>query len=97
MKINFTGHGLDVTPALEQFTNDKFAKLEKHFSRMTFINVTFHIENILQVAEANLGVYKNELHARAEANDMYAAVEMLVDKLDKQLIKYKEKSQDHRE
>lgn len=97
MKINFTGHGIEVTPALQQFTNDKFAKLEKHFSRITSIHVTFHVENHTQVAEATIFVHKNELHARADSDIMYTAVDMLIDKLDKQLIKYKEKNQDHRD
>jgi putative sigma-54 modulation protein len=97
MKIIFTGHGIDVTPALQQFTTEKFNKLEKHFNRITSINVTFHMEKHTQIVEANVIVHKNELHARAESDIMYTAVDLLVDKLDKQLIKYKEKHQDHRE
>jgi len=97
MKIIFTGHGIDVTPALQQFTTEKFNKIEKHFNRITSINVTFHMEKHTQIVEANVIVHKNELHARAESDIMYTAVDLLVDKLDKQLIKYKEKHQDHRD
>lgn len=97
MKINFTGHGIDVTQALQQFTTEKLNKLEKHFSRITSIHVTFHVEKHTQIAEATILVHKNELHARAESDIMYTAVDLLVGKLDKQLIKYKEKSQDHRD
>ncbi len=97
MKIIFTGHGIDVTPALQQFTTEKFNRLEKHFHRIISINVTFHVENLTQIAEANIFVNGSELHARAESDIMYTAVDLLVDKLDKQLIKYKEKHQDHRD
>lgn len=97
MKINFTGHGIDITPALQQFTIEKFEKLEKHFSKISSINVTFCVEKHTQIVEATILVNKNELHARAESDIMYAAVDLLVDKLDKQIIKYKEKHQDHRE
>ena len=97
MKINFTGHGMDVTPALKKFTEEKFNKLEKHFSRITGISVTFSVEKLRQIAEANVLVHKNELHASSESDNMYTSVDLLIDKLDKQLIKYKQKIQDHRD
>ncbi|OGV27841.1 MAG: ribosomal subunit interface protein [Legionellales bacterium RIFCSPHIGHO2_12_FULL_35_11] len=97
MKINFTGHGIDVTPALQAFANEKFAKLEKHFERITSIHVIFSIEKHNQIAEATIIVHKNELHASSESDTMYTAIDLLVDKLDKQLIKYKEKMKDHRD
>lgn len=97
MDITYTGHGVDVTPALQLFTKEKFSKLDKHFSRITSIHVTFHVEKHRQIAEANILVHKNELHASAESDIMYSAVDLLVDKLDKQLLKYKEKNQDHRD
>ena len=97
MKINFIGHGIEVTPALQEFTKEKFNKLERHFSRIVSIHVTFHIEKHIQVAEATIYVHKGELHARSESDIMYTAVDLLIDKLDKQLIKYKEKNQGHRD
>ncbi|MDF1757808.1 MAG: ribosome-associated translation inhibitor RaiA [Legionellaceae bacterium] len=97
MKINFTGHGVDVTPALQSFAEEKFHKLEKHFSRITAIHVTFSVQKHRQIAEATILVLKNELHASSESDIMYTAIDLLVDKLDKQLIKYKEKMSDHRE
>lgn len=97
MQINFTGHNVDVTPALRAFTEDKFNKLEKHFDKITSIHVVFDVEKLSQIAEASIIVVKGELHARAESEDMYAAVDTLVDKLDRQLIKHKEKIRDHRE
>src|SRR3989338_933395 len=97
MQINFTGHGLEVTPALRTFTKEKFDKLERHFDKITAINVIFDIEKLQQIAEATILVHKAELHASAASEDMYAAIDELVDKLDRQLIKHKEKIRDHRD
>lgn len=96
MQIHFTGHHVDVTPALKSFTQEKFNKLERHFDKITAINVVFNVEKIQQIAEASIFVAKNEIHARAESADMYTAVDDLVAKLDRQLIKYKEKTSNHR-
>ncbi|KTC98269.1 ribosome hibernation-promoting factor, HPF/YfiA family [Legionella erythra] len=97
MQINFTGHHVEVTPALRAFTQDKFDKLERHFDKITAINVIFDVEKLRQIAEASVLIAKGKLHARAESEDMYAAIDELVDKLDRQLIDHKERIRDHRE
>lgn len=97
MQIDFTGHGMDVTHALKTFTQEKFTRLERHFDKITSIHVTFHVEKLTKNAEATLLIAKGEIHASASSDDMYTAVDDLVDKLNKQLIKHKEKMSDHRE
>ena len=97
MQINFTGHSVDVTNALREFTTSKLDRLKRHFDKITTINVTFGIEKLRQIAEATIFVSKGELHARSESEDMYSAVDALIDKLDRQLIKHKEKLKNHRE
>ncbi len=97
MQINFTGHRMEVTPALRSFTEEKFDKLERHFDKITAINVIFDVEKLRQIAEATILVAKGELHASSESEDMYTAIDILVDKLDRQLIKHKEKLRGHRE
>ncbi len=97
MQINITGHRLDVTPALRQFTKEKFDKLQRHFDKITTINVTFDVEKLMQIAEATIFVSKAELHARSESEDMYTAIDSLIDKLDRQIIKHKEKIKGHRD
>lgn len=97
MQINFTGHRMDITPALRAFAQEKFDKLHKHFDKITAVNVVFDVEKLRQIAEATILVAKRELHASSESSDMYAAIDGLVDKLDKQLIKHKEKMRKHRE
>lgn len=91
MQINFTGHRMEVTPALRSFTEEKFDKLGRHFDKITAINVIFDVEKLRQIAEATILVAKGELHASSESEDMYTAIDILVDKLDRQLIKHKEK------
>ncbi|CAM2892619.1 ribosome hibernation-promoting factor, HPF/YfiA family [Legionella worsleiensis] len=101
MQINITGHRLDVTPALRAFTEEKFARLERHFEHITSISVVFDIEEELRkIAKATILVTKGEVHASSESEDMYAAIDLLVDKLNRQLVKHKEKIlglRDHRE
>lgn len=88
---------MEVTPALKIFAQEKFDKLERHFDKITAINVVFDVEKLRQIAEATILVSKGELHASSESEDMYTAIDTLVDKLDRQLIKHKEKMREHRD
>ncbi|MDI1352460.1 MAG: ribosome-associated translation inhibitor RaiA [bacterium] len=97
MQINMTGHRMEVTSALRAFTEEKFEKLERHFDHITAINVVFDVEKLRQIVEATILVSKAELHASSESEDMYAAIDVLVDKLNRQLMKHKEKILDHRD
>ena len=97
MQIHFTGHRVEITSSLKSFTQEKLDKLERHFDKITSINVVFDVEKLRHIAEATILVSKGEVHASAEAENMYTAVDLLVDKLDKQLVKHKEKKQDHRD
>lgn len=97
MHINITGHRMDVTPAIRAFTEEKFQRLERHFDHITAIHVTYDIEKLRQIAEATIFVAKAELHASSEAEDLYAAIDTLVDKLNRQLMKHKEKLIGHRD
>lgn len=96
MNITLTGHGLEVTPALREFTNNKLDKLARHAEKISRINVTFDVQKLDQIAEATILLGGNEIHASSKAEDMYHAIENLVSKLDRQIIKHKEKSTDHR-
>ncbi|HHF7365685.1 TPA: ribosome hibernation promoting factor [Legionella bozemanae] len=95
MQINITGHHIDVTPALRAFTEEKFDKLERHFDQITSINVVLNVEKLRQIAEATIHVTKGELHASSESEDLYAAIDALIDKLERQLTKHKEKNHKH--
>ena len=95
MQINITGHRLEITPAIRAFTEEKFEKLERHFDHITAINVVYDVEKLRQIAEATVYVAKAELHASAESDNLYAAIDSLIDKLDRQLLKHKDKLHDH--
>ena len=95
MHINITGHKLEVTTALRVFTEEKFNKLERHFHEITSIHVVLEVDKLRQIAEATLSFAKGELHASSESEDLYAAIDSLIDKLDRQLIKHKEKIKKH--
>lgn len=96
MQIEITGHHVDLTEALRSYVNEKFQRLERHFERVVDVHVVLGVEKQLQKAEANIHVSGNTLFASAEEPDMYAAIDLLVDKLDRQLVKHKEKQNDHR-
>jgi putative sigma-54 modulation protein len=95
MQITFKGHQFEVTPALKEFTTEKFDRLYRHFDRISNINVTFWLEKLENIAEATIHVPGNAIHASSKAADMYSAVDELIDKLDRQLKKHKEKEDIH--
>lgn len=97
MQINFTGHQIEITPALRDFAQGKFEKLVRHFDKIGTVNAILKVDKLRHIAEATIHVAKNELHASSEAADMYSAIDLLIAKLDRQLVKYKEKLTDHRE
>ncbi len=96
MQISLTGHHVDITEALRSYVDSKFERLERHFDQVTNIHVVLSVEKLRQKAEANLHVNGNDLFADCEEEDMYAAIDGLVDKLDRQVKKVKEKNSNHR-
>ena len=95
MQINLTGHHIEITDALRDYVDTKFAKLERHFDHINNVHVLLKIEKTEQIAEANLHVNGGELFADAKHEDMYAAIDGLINKLDRQVIKHKEKLKKH--
>lgn len=95
MQLNISGHHVDVTDAIRDYVTSKFSRLEKHYDRITITNVILSVDKLVQKAEANVHVSGGELFADAEHEDLYAAIDSLVDKLDRQLIKHKEKQRGH--
>ena len=95
MQLNITGHHVDLTESLHDFIRQKFAKLRRHYDHITQVHVVISVEKLQHLAEATAHVTGAELFANAEATDMYNAIDQLVDKLDRQLIKHKEKVQAH--
>ena len=96
MQINLTGHHVDITSALRNYVHEKFERLERHFTNVIETHVILTVEKLRHKAEASLLVSGNKLFADAVEEDMYAAIDCLVDKLDRQVLKHKEKLKDHR-
>ena len=97
MQINVSGHHVEVTPALRDYVNSKFSKLQRHFDNITNTEVTLTVEKLIQKAEASVHVAGADLFAACESEDMYAAIDALIDKLDRQLLKHKEKVLDRKQ
>ncbi|MGR8934766.1 MAG: ribosome hibernation-promoting factor, HPF/YfiA family [Gammaproteobacteria bacterium] len=96
MQISVTGHHLDITEALKSYVESKFEKLERHFDHVTDVHVILGVEKLVQKAEATVQISGGTLFAEDAQEDMYAAIDGLIDKLDRQIKKHKEKVKDHR-
>ena len=96
MKINVTGRHIHITKALRLYIENKFKKIEKHFENIIDIHVILTVEKIRMEAEATLKIKKGNIFANSEKEDMYMAVDELVDKLDRQLKRKKERRMGHR-
>lgn len=95
MQINISGHQLEITDALRHYVDDKFQRLERHFDKIMSAQVIMSLEKLNKKIDATLKLTGGEVTASAENIDMYAAIDALVDKLDRQLIKFKEKRQQY--
>ncbi|HFD92486.1 MAG TPA: ribosome-associated translation inhibitor RaiA [Gammaproteobacteria bacterium] len=95
MQIDLTGHHVEITPALREYVMSKFQRIERHFDGAANARVILGVEKMAQKAEASIHVRGNDLFANAEAENMYAAIDALADKLDRQIKKYKEKQTDY--
>ena len=95
MQLNLTGHHVDITPSMREYVREKLDRLERHFEHVTNVNVVLTVEKQIQRAEASVNVAKGQLFADATSENMYAAIDALIDKLDRQILKHKEKLTDH--
>ena len=95
MQWSVTGHHVEITPSLRNYVGTKLAKLERHFDNMTDIHCVLTVEKLQHKAEATIHLSGATIHADSIEPDMYAAIDMLIDKLDRQVKKPKEKLTDH--
>ncbi|MFK8077086.1 MAG: ribosome-associated translation inhibitor RaiA [Granulosicoccus sp.] len=96
MNLTVTGHHVDVTTSMRNYVNDKMERLQRHSENLFGIEVTLTVEKMRQKAEATIQVAGKKLHAATTEPDMYAAIDLLADKLDRQLIRHKEKQKSQR-
>lgn len=96
MNLNLTGVHLDITPAIREYVVAKLDRINRHFDHVIDVNVVLSVDKLRQKIEANVHVRGKEIHAEAVEPDMYAAIDDLADKLNRQVLKYKEKLSAHR-
>ena len=96
MKISITGHHVNITDTLNSYTKTKFQKLKKHSENIINIHAILTVEKERMKAEATLKTKNGNLFAANEENNMYAAIDEIVEKLDRQLKKEKEKITNYR-
>jgi putative sigma-54 modulation protein len=95
MQLDVSGHHVDVTQAMKSYVKTKFDRLERHFDIATHAHVILTVEKLNQKAEATIHVSGGNLFADAVDADMYAAIDALADKLDRQMRRHKEKLTNH--
>jgi putative sigma-54 modulation protein len=96
MQINISGRHVEVTDSMKEYVTSKVERLTHHHDRITSTNVILSVDKLIQKAEATIHVSGKDVFAEATHEDLYAAIDALVDKLDRQLIKHKEKMRSHR-
>jgi len=91
MNLNLTGRHLEITPAIRQHVTDKFTKIKNHFDNVIDVNVILSVEKLQQKAEASMHISGKTIFVECEDANLYVAIDNLIDKLDRQVIKHKEK------
>lgn len=95
MQLNVSGHHVEVTDSLRGYVESKIDRLERHFDLVSDVHCILSVEKLRHKAEAKVNVSGSTIFAETTDEDMYAAIDGLVDKLDRQVRKHKEKMVDH--
>lgn len=95
MNLTITGRHVEVTPAIREYVESKLGRVIRHFDSVTSSSVTLSVEKLQQKAEVTLHVRGKDIYVESEDTNLYAAIDSVVDKLDRQVLKYKQKQADH--
>ncbi len=96
MNLHLSGHHLEITPAIRNYITSKLGRITRHFDHVIDVSVILSVEKLKQKIEANVHLSGKDIFVESHDADMYAAIDILVDKLDRQIIKHKEKNFEHR-
>ncbi|HET7262288.1 MAG TPA: ribosome-associated translation inhibitor RaiA [Casimicrobiaceae bacterium] len=96
MNLTLTGNHLEITPAIRAYVIAKLERVNRHFDHVIDVSVVLAVDKLRQIVEANVHVRGKDLHAESVDADMYAAIDLLADKLDRQVLRHKEKRRMHR-
>ena len=96
MNLHLSGHHVDVTPAMRDYVTNKLTRITRHFDHVIDVNVIVSVDKLNQKIEANVHLSGKDIFCESIDADMYAAIDALVDKLDRQILKHKERNFEHR-
>ena len=96
MNVYLTGHHLEITPAIRDYVSSKLQRITHHFDHVIDVNVVLTVEKLNRKIEASVHVRGKDIHCKSTDPDMYAAIDGLIDKLDRTIIKHKEKTLERR-
>ena len=96
MNLHLTGHHVEITPAIRDYVVSKLSRINRHFDHVIDVNVIMTVEKLDQKIEANVHLSGKDIHVHCNDGDMYAAIDALIDKLDRQILKHKERFQVNR-
>ena len=91
MNLHLTGHHVEITQSIREYVVHKLARINRHFDHVIDVNVIMTVEKLDQRIEANVHLSGKDIHVQAHDADMYAAIDGLIDKLDRQVLKHKER------
>lgn len=95
MQLNLSGHHVEVTPALRAYVEKRLERITRHFDQVIDVNFVITVDKLVHKAEATVHVSGGNIHADAIDGNMYASIDALADKLDRAVVKHKEKQRDH--
>ena len=96
MNLKLTGNHVEVTDAMRDYVTSKISKITRHFDHVIDVSVILSVEKLKQKAEANVHVRGKDIFVETDSEDMYASIDSLIDKLDRQILKHKEKNLERR-
>lgn len=96
MNLNLSGRHLEITPAMHDYVTGKLGRITRHFDHVINVSVILAVEKLEHKIEASVHLSGKDIFVECHHADMYAAIDTLADKLDRQIIKYKEKNFEHR-
>ena len=96
MNLKLTGNHVEITAAMREYVTTKISKITRHFDHVIDVSVILSVEKHVQKAEANVHVKGKDIFVEADGDNMYASIDSLIDKLDRQVLKYKEKNLERR-
>lgn len=95
MNVQVSGHHVEVTPAIREYVLSKLERVQRHFDQVIDINVILSVEKLRQKAEISVHMRGKDIHVESDDADLYAAIDLMMDKLDRQIIKHKQKAYAH--